>query len=66
MAGGRNLLDALAEDATAADEIRDLGLVHRDFDCTRSKVVGGGVDLGKFRVHFSLSNTNGAALAAPR
>jgi hypothetical protein len=41
MAGGRDLLDALAEDAAAADDIGDLGLVERDFDGSGSDVVGG-------------------------
>ena len=40
-----------SEEAAAADEIGDLGLVHGDFDSSGSEEVGCGVDIGEVRVH---------------
>ena len=51
MAGGGNLLDALAEGAGAAADVEDLGLVQGNFDCARSDEVGGRVDVCKRCVH---------------
>ncbi len=53
MAGRRHLLDALAEHATAADQVRDLRLIERDFNRPGPDVVCCRMDIEKLCVHGS-------------
>ena len=55
MAGGRDLLDALAEEVAAAHDVEDLGLIQGNFNRAGSDVVGGGVNVEEIGGHSFLS-----------
>ncbi len=55
VAGGRDLLDALAEEIAAAHDVEDLGLVERHFDGAGSDVVRSGMDVEEIGGHRFLS-----------
>src|ERR1019366_1409836 len=57
MAGGRDLLDALAERATAANDVGDFGLVAIDFDRARAHVISRSLQVDELCFHGVLSKT---------
>src|SRR5664279_6285366 len=57
MAGGRDLLDTLAERATAANDVGDFGLVAVDFDRARAHVISRSLQVDELCFHGVLSKT---------
>ncbi|ACO32669.1 conserved domain protein [Acidobacterium capsulatum ATCC 51196] len=55
MTGGRHLLDALAKQAAAANDVGDLRLIKRNFNRARPNVIRCGMDVVKIGFHQSLS-----------
>src|ERR1700760_2257020 len=66
MAGSRNLLDPSPKDPPTLHQVRNLSLIQRNFNRTRSNKICCAMNIGKHRVHFSpFQNKKGAAAATP-